>query len=99
MAVYWLTFRLETDATYNDRYDKLIEAVDILSTRWWVEPSSFLLFESGNKIDEIARAVKTAITPSKDLVLIGMPEIKSARVIGKVTDQTLFDLMPFTKKA
>lgn len=98
MAVYWLTFRLETDPTYSSRYDALIESIQAISSKWWMESSSFILFDSGKEIDAVAATAKKAVNAQKDLVLIGMPDYKSARVIGPVKDQDLFALMPFTKK-
>jgi hypothetical protein len=97
---YWLTFRLADDATYSTRLDKLTKAVqDVTAGTWWVEPTSFLLFQSASDIDAVAAIVKAAINPAKDIVLIGMPDYKSARIIGASTDPDLFKLMPFTKKA
>ncbi len=99
MAVYWLTFRLKEDATYSDRYDALIEQVKGIQHMWWVDASSFILFEATSSIDDIAKFIKGAIDPAKDLVLVGMPDFKDARVIGALKDQDLFTLMPFTKNA
>ena len=98
MAVYWLTFRLHEDQSYAQRYDNLVDAIDKLSTKWWTQSSSFILFESATNIDGVAAAAKQAVKPTTDIVLIGMPDYKSARVIGSA-NQTLFDLMSFTKKA
>jgi hypothetical protein len=99
MAIYWLTFRLQEDADYDDRYQALVDAIQRITTRWWVEPSSFMLFESSRDIDGVAASVKAAIAESKDLVLIGMPDYKTARLIGKSDDDDIFKLMPFTKRA
>jgi hypothetical protein len=98
MSVYWLTFRIHDDAGYEHRYNALTGTVQAMSSRWWTEATSFLLFESAHNLDQVAAKVKVAVGPS-DLVLIGMPEFKDARVIGPVKDQDLFTLMPFTKKA
>lgn len=95
MSVYWLTFRLEDD----ERYGFLLDAVDRVSESWWIEPSSFFLFDSGCDIDSIASRVSRAIDTAKDVVLIGIVDSKTARVIGNVTDPMLFHLMPFTLKA
>jgi hypothetical protein len=98
MAVYWLTFRLADDAGYSQRYDALISGINAITPKWWVESSSFILFESSKDIDGVAATARAAVSPSKDIVLIGMPDYKNARVIGPVQDQDLFALMPFTKK-
>ena len=98
MAVYWITFRLEDDARYRERYDNLQQAINDLSTKWWVDPSSFYLIESDLKIDQVAASLKNAVNVRTDIVLIGSPNTKHARLIGQTNDQDLFELMPFTKK-
>lgn len=98
MAVYWMTFRIANDANYEKRYAAVTTAINSIASKWWVEPTSFLLFESEKNIDGVVGAVKPKMG-SNDLALIGMPDFKTARVIGKVEDQDLFVLMPFTKKA
>lgn len=99
MASYWVTFRLERTSTYGIRHEALTQAVAGLGPRWWTEPTSFILFESVASIDEVAEVVKDAIDPAIDMALVGMPDYKSARVIGHLEDNDLFELMPFTKKA
>ena len=99
MAVYWLSFRLETNSTYSERYDDLTKTIDINSSKWWYGTSSFFVFESVASIDEMVVVVKNAVDERVDLVLMGMPEFKSARIIGVNDDQDIFALMPFTKKA
>lgn len=99
MAVYWTTFRIHNDASYRTRYDALVEAIRVISKKWWVDPTSFLLFESDKSIDGVAAAVKEAINSATDMALIGMPDFKDARAVGHTHDQDLFALMPFAKKA
>ncbi|HUQ36846.1 MAG TPA: hypothetical protein VM144_10775 [Aestuariivirga sp.] len=98
MAVYWITFRLEDNPTYSKRYKAFTDEVNRLSSKWWVEPSSFFVFESSYTIDQIATALKTTISTSVDLVVIGMPDIKAARILGDFKDQDIFELIPFIKK-
>jgi hypothetical protein len=99
MASYWTTFRIHNDASYRTRYDNLVEAVRSISSKWWVDPTSFLLFESSKDINGVAAAVKAAINTGTDMALIGMPDFKDARLVGQTGDQDLFALMPFAKKA
>ncbi len=99
MAVYWLSFRLEDDSDYPNRYQALTDAIQGMTKKWWLETSSFFVFEAEPNIDGVAATVKKAIAPSKDIVLIGMPDYKSARLIGASKDDDIFKLMPFTKKA
>ena len=98
METFWLSYRLEDDSSYSQRYDKLIETVDALSTKWWLEPSSFIVFASAVGIDTVAAKVKAAINPRTDIAVIGMPDFKSARLIGVSHDEDIFDLIPFIKK-
>jgi len=51
---------------------------------------AFLLFESSHDIDQIAAAVTAAFNPRTDMALVGMPEFKSARLIGASTRHTAF---------
>ena len=99
MSVYWISFRINDDASYRQRYQNLMDAIQAISTKWWLEPTSFVLFESDRDIDGVAAMTKTAINPRIDTALIGMPDYKSARLVGVSTDQDIFFLMPFTKKA
>jgi hypothetical protein len=99
MAVYLLTFRLNEDSDYAARYDRLVEAVRETSKGWWVESTSFILFDSDQNIDDLAATVKANLKPAVDLALVGMRDYKSARAIGAITDDDLYVLMPFTKKA
>ncbi|MCA0058387.1 MULTISPECIES: hypothetical protein [unclassified Mesorhizobium] len=98
MATYWLSFRLQDDRTYNQRYENLTETVERLSTKWWVEASSFIVFASEAGIDKIASEIADVIYIDTDLVIVGMPEFKSARLIGHHEDDDIFELMPFIKK-
>lgn len=101
MATYWITFRVGDIGDYNARYDALQKAVSNLKdgAKWWVEPTSFFVFNSKHSIDEVAAAVKKALNTLDDMALIGMPEFKDARVVGTLEDDDLFFFMPFTKKA
>ena len=99
MATYWITFRLGEVGDYNTRYDNLIEAINSSASLVWEEPTSFLLIESTATIDELAQLLSAQMDTVHDLVLIGNPNVKQARVIGIVEDENLFRLLPFTKYA
>ncbi|WP_445215571.1 hypothetical protein ACKWRH_24240 [Bradyrhizobium sp. Pa8] len=95
---YWLTFRIHDDATYEHRRDKLYEAIDNLSSKWWLEPTSFIAFSSEQSADTIAARIKASFNPATDMALLGMTEYKTARLIGKSDDQDVYKLIPFLKK-
>ncbi len=98
MAVYWITFRIADDDTYEERYTALVAAIKGAASKLWEETTSFILFESSQNMAGIAALTKSAIDNTQDLALIGMPDYKTATVVGVVYDQDLFGLMPFTKK-
>lgn len=98
MATHWLSFRIADDRTYRQRYEALVAAIQTHSTKWWLDTSSFFVFESVHSIDTIASAVKEAIDEDTDVILIGMTDFKSARLIGANQDKDIFDLIPFVKK-
>jgi hypothetical protein len=103
MAAFWLTFRLHGDkisgSSYEERYDALTTAVDKLSTQWWVEPTSFIAFESTQTIASIAAACKRAVAPTHDLVLIRQMDTQSALLVGQAAGATIYALMPYLKNA
>lgn len=84
MEVFWITFRIENDVTYDDRYNALIGAVKQHNDgSWWFEPTSFWLVESNSSRAAIAASVKRAIDVGKDLVLIGSMQYAGATLVGK----------------
>lgn len=103
MATYWTTFRIE-DRTVagvgaDQRRAALYDAIrSVASDKWWVEPTSFVLFASNNTISEIAGALEEAVSPQFDIVLVRDAEAKEARVIGPV-DPDLHMLMPYVQAA
>jgi len=104
MAVYWLTFRISDEIIggrdWDDRYKALMKEVyDRSGDDWWVDPTSFAVFDCNSSISTLASAFKAAIAPSKDLVLLRRMDEKAARIIGKTDDDDIFQLMPYLKKA
>ena len=98
--LYWLTFRLEDNATWQRRYDALKLSISecTVGGKWWVEPTSFFLFRSEVGIDSIAALVADAIDTETDVALLAMTDYKAARVIGSVRDGDLFKLWPDAKR-
>jgi hypothetical protein len=95
---YWLTFRIHDDASYEQRRDRLYEAIRTIASKWWVEPTSFIAFASTQSADAIAARIKSAFNPKTDLALLGMSDYKAARLIGNSEDSDIFDLTPFLKR-
>ena len=95
---YWLTFRIHDIGNYQERRDDLYKALDKLSSMWWIEPTSFVVFKSDSSADTIASKVKEAIDPRFDIALLGMTDIKSARLIGASKEDDIFQMISFLKR-
>lgn len=102
MAEYAISFRIQdktvSGRTYDDRYNALIEALRLGTSRSWEETTAFVVISNSRTIDQVAAACKLAIAPSEDIVLILSVNTKAGRVIGNVQDQDLFVLIPFVQK-
>lgn len=98
LNLYWVSFRVEETGNHAARRKALEEAIkDCTSGTWWKDPTSFVLFQSDLAINIIAGHLKTAIDEDTDIAVIGMPNFKSARVIGNVVDADLFSLWDWIK--
>ena len=100
MTVYWITFRLADETVggrdWNSRYDALTTAIDSACSKWWIDSTSFIAFESTQGIDTLTASFKRAIASSKDLFLIREMDTKDARIVGP-HNRSIFDLMPYLK--
>lgn len=97
---YWLTFRIEnTNAgglTPGQRRDALYSAIGDLCSSWWIDPTSFILFDSTKEIGAIAAKCKSVISPSHDLVLIRKLNAQLAIAIGKTEEEEMLRaFMPY----
>lgn len=100
LNLYWVSFRVEEVGNHTARRKALEEAIsDCADGSWWKDPTSFVLFQSDLAINIIAGHLKAAINEDTDIVVIGMPNVKSARVIGNVVDDDLFSLWDWIKPA
>lgn len=99
MAAYWLTFRIADEGDDNKRRSDLYDAIEAISASWWLEPTSFVLFDSNFDIDQIAQHVAVAIDAEIDLILLRSLNSQNARVIGSWSDTTLAELMPYVRNA
>lgn len=97
---YWLTFRIESvtvgGVTSTQRRDALYAAIREVCGSWWIEPTSFIFFDSTQSMSALASKCKAAISPAHDLVIIRKLNVQEARAIGKVQDiQMLKAFMPY----
>ncbi|MGL4310250.1 MAG: hypothetical protein ACRCSU_07160 [Paracoccaceae bacterium] len=100
-TTYYVSFTIADDAGYSDRYAKLMDAVTecMHPGKFWDRSTSFVLFSSDLPAAQIAAKCKAAINPSKDLVLVSSPYIKVMLVVGHNTDDDVYTLVDFAKKA
>jgi len=102
MATYWVTFRIADKTvdgeTYATRHKALTDTINLHCSNWWVESTSFLLFESKNTLDQLAGVLKASVS-DEDLFLIRACEGANARIYGNVSDDDVFTLMPYLKYA
>lgn len=102
MNTFAITFRIadkKADGkTYDERYNALVDKVNSLSKRWWVEPSSFFLIETDLEADALCSKIKATIAEDADVALILSTTHKIASVCGKVEDDDLYKILDFVKK-
>lgn len=99
MTVYWLSFRINADAGYDETYSNLADTIrSSVSGKWWYETTSFYIFESAISLDTLAQYIKMAIRADRDLAVLGMTSFDGGRVIGKCDDQDIFRLVQTMKK-
>ena len=103
MATYWLSFRIHHDTvngkTYEQRYQAFIDAVsECVSGMVWQETTSFVVFESGRAVGDIALRLRQTIAVSADIFLIRVMDQQAACISGAIKDPNIFMLMPYLKK-
>ncbi len=100
MSPYWISFRLCDDAAYDDRLSSLHEHVmNLVAEDWWSETTSFYAFKSRYSTGQIVNHLRQSINEATDLVIVGNFHLKTCRVIGKIEDHDLFEIVPEAKKA
>ena len=75
MACYWCAFRLAADKAYRARYEALLKAIFALRGKngaSWSEASYFVAFNADASLDNVARALREAIDPDRDVLVVGL---------------------------
>ena len=95
MTVYWLSYRIEEDLTGDQRRKALVDEIAAQATPGliWHETTSFIVFDSSNKIDGLAQAFRATIDPRVDHFLIREMEAARARICGRIRSNAIFQLM------
>lgn len=96
MSIFAITFRIERDAGYADRYDSVISAIKSeTSSTYWDEPTSFFLIESSKNSEGLADSInaRSTFSESRDLLLVVNLSQRGYKALGKVEDADLHRLM------
>ena len=98
MGRYWVNFRIHQDATYRDRYAKLVKAVGEHKGVVWSAGTSFFLIKTDKDMEETASSLVEGLSPVTDLLVIGDITKQRAAYFGKMDDLESFQkVFPFTK--
>lgn len=94
MTVYAITFRLEHDETWSDRYDSFMDAVRACKTVW-AETTSFCLVETDETLEALERRLYlTQFSTFKDTMVVIQVSYDAAVARGKIKDkETLRNLL------
>jgi hypothetical protein len=98
-TAYWLAFRIAASDDGEGRYRSVLAAVhDMAAGEVWSELGSFLVFQSEQNLEQVAGRLKAALDPALDIALVGQPNFRLATALGAIENQSLFELMPGTKR-
>lgn len=93
---YWISYTLESDDRYDERYSALMLEIAVQTGIEWNENTSFVVAESPLDIASLSSKLKAIIDISVDRIVIRRMDAKIARYIGNFDDlTTLLKLMPY----
>lgn len=96
---YWITFRIEHDNGYDQRYDELIDSLKShINGKYWDQTTSFIIFSSNSTVDQVASSIELAIDLVDDIAVLGCTHFKTMKVIGNYKDGDIFSLVDFADK-
>lgn len=101
MAIYayWATFRLERNATYDQRYNAMIAALGTIRKGSWGEPTSFWAFRSEHLIAPVMAALSAPLNAKTDLLLVHAANEAVALFYGQLGSPKEFtEQFPYAKK-
>lgn len=102
MSVYWISFRIANEKvgnrSYDDRLKALNDTIGKHCSDWWGDTTSFYAFESIATLHTVAIAVKQAIAPTHDVVIMRAMDVKEAYIIGAFKKENIFKMLDYLKK-
>ena len=99
MPNYWMTFRIKQDASYDDRYDGMMSAIEKVRQGIWAEPTSFMFVESHLEIGDLVRTAANSLNPKTDVLVARYIDKDGSRYFGAVEHlDVLKSFLPNIKK-
>ena len=99
MATFMISFRIKQIGDHESRREMLDSAIQLAAEMHWEQTTSFYIIRSDDTTLGLATLLKSYIDEKHDIVLVRSLENKIAYVVGNVTDNDLFVLMPYCKRA
>ncbi|WP_279356503.1 hypothetical protein [Methylobacterium indicum] len=99
MATFMISFRIKEIGDHESRREMLNIAIQAAADTYWDQTTSFYVITASNSTSGLIEHLKTFIDDKHDIVLVRSLESKIAYVAGNVTDNDLFLIMPYCKKA
>jgi hypothetical protein len=98
MALYAISFRVEHEDNYDDRYQSLVSAIKAQASgpAYWEETTSFVLLVSDKSPADLADAIVAAskFNANKDLLLgIHLSTNRGYAIRGHCTDKDVITLL------
>lgn len=101
MEEYWVTFRIESNTSYEKRYQSLLDAMVSVKGKnaSWGESTSFWLIKSNLTIDQLAENLTSGLDAKTDLLVCRCLAKDNSRYFGSVQDlKVLLDFLPKIKR-
>ncbi|GLS29306.1 hypothetical protein SAMN04488498_113108 [Mesorhizobium albiziae] len=102
MADYWVTFRIASDSTYNDRYGGMVKAMAAMrgsQNASWAEPTSFWLVQSASGLDALVKALTAPLNAKTDILVARNMNDGHVRYFGELSRPDVLKLFfPSMKK-
>jgi len=102
MPVYWVTFRLDEQASGDKpKEQRLAEFQSVfaeLTDKVWAEPAAFVVFEAAPSMEVVASLLRDAINPATDMFLLHEIDREDAIICGTYSDPDILLFMPHLKR-
>lgn len=99
MPVYCVSFVIESNSTYQKRYDSFVSECK-KDSEYWTDTTSFIVVKTSDSIDKFCQRIylNSDFNAYMDLFLVIDPNSSDGRVKGTVKDKDLFTLLPKVKQ-